>query len=154
MQNWLLMKKNYFYIIKCYWVTFICIIPIFFLGLIKEDRNKWSPLSTLNAGQLGGGANISAHSPPSPSTALSNQHHNLHKNSPTAPQLGHQSPYNHHQSAAIINGGNNGGIPSPHSAYHSAANANSFASPLSALLGTGSHYLFNSEAKGPTVQIF
>ena len=126
----------------------------FFLGLIKEDRNKWSPLSTLNAGQLGGGANISAHSPPSPSTALSNQHHNLHKNSPSAPQLGHQSPYNHHQSAAIINGGNNGGIPSPHSAYHSAANANSFASPLSALLGTGSHYLFNSEAKGPTVQIF
>ncbi len=124
-------------------------IFLFSLGLIKEDRNKWSPLSTLNAGQLGG--NISAHSPPSPSTNLANQH-NLHKNSPI-PQLG-QSPYNHHQSAAIINGGNNGGISSPHSAYHSATNANSFASPLSALLGTGSHYLFNSEAKGPTVQIF
>ena len=41
--------------------------------------------------------------------------------------------------------------PPSHAPYHA---PNTFSSPLSALLGTGSHYLFNSESKGPTVQIF
>ena len=45
--------------------------------------------------------------------------------------------------------------PPSHAPYHmAAAGTNSFSSPLSALLGSSSHYLFNSESKGPTVQIF
>ena len=44
--------------------------------------------------------------------------------------------------------------PPCHTPYFSSAPSNSFTSPLSALLGTSSHYLFNSESKGPTVQIF
>ena len=41
--------------------------------------------------------------------------------------------------------------PPSHAPYHA---SNTFSSPLSALLGSSSHYLFNSESKGPTVQIF
>ena len=119
-----------------------------FSGFIKEDRNKWSPLTTLNS------TPISSHqSPPSPTNTLP-AHYPIathHKNSPTP------GPYSQTSAGVggIIGGGQNGSISSPHSAYHSAAaNANSFASPLSALLGTGSHYLFNSEGKGPSVPIF
>jgi len=92
-------------------------------GLLKEDRGKWSPLTTVNTAPL---SNLPPQSP-SPSKHFS------------PPPTSSMSSY----------------YPSTptHTPYHMAS-SNSFSSPLSALLGTGSHYLFNSESKGPTVQIF
>ena len=91
------------------------------------DRAKWSPLSTVNTSQL---TNLPAQSPlPSPTKLFS----------PPPPST--MSSY----------------YPAPpsHAPYHmTAAGTNTFSSPLSALLGSSSHYLFNSESKGPTVQIF
>ena len=55
------------------------------------------------------------------------------------------------QTPGVRSGQVNGAPPPGHAPYHA---SNTFSSPLSALLGTGSHYLFNSESKGPTVQIF
>ena len=95
-------------------------------GLLKEDRGKWSPLTTVNTAPL---SNLPPQSP-SPSK---------HFSPPPTSSMSSMSSY----------------YPTPpsHTPYHMAS-SNSFSSPLSALLGTGSHYLFNSESKGPTVQIF
>ena len=91
-------------------------------GLLKEDRGKWSPLTTLNPAPL---SSMPAQ-PPSPAKHFSPPHMTSHYSAP----------------------------PPCHTPYFSSAPSNSFTSPLSALLGTSSHYLFNSESKGPTVQIF
>ena len=93
-------------------------------GLLKEDRGKWSPLTTLNPAPL---SSMPAQ-PPSPAKHFSPPHMTTsHYSAPPPPC---------------------------HTPYFSSAPSNSFTSPLSALLGTSSHYLFNSESKGPTVQIF
>ena len=94
-------------------------------GLLKDDRGKWSPLTTVNTSQLAPLPSVS----PAPSK---------HFSPPPATSHAPTSSY----------------YPAPppgHAPYHP---TNTFSSPLSALLGTGSHYLFNSESKGPTVQIF
>ena len=107
----------------------IWMIRFIFSGL-KDDRNKWSPLSTVNSAPL-----TSLPQPPS-------SPHKLHTS--PAHNIPGPPPMSSHYAT-----------PSPHAPYHHAAgHGNTFASPLSALLGTGSHYLFNSEAKGPSVQIF
>ena len=100
---------------------------LYAVGVMKDDRGKWSPLTTVNTAQLSGGPGA----PPPPQAG-----------SPGSPTK-HFSP-----------------PPPPTSTYypappsHTPYQPNTFSSPLSALLGTGSHYLFNSESKGPTVQIF
>ena len=90
------------------------------------ERGKWSPLSTVNTSQL---TNLPAQSPlPSPTKHFS----------PPPSTMSSYYP-----------------APPSHAPYHmAAAGTNTFSSPLSALLGSSSHYLFNSESKGPTVQIF
>ena len=90
---------------------------------LKDDRGKWSPLTTLSPAPL----SSMPPPPPSPSKHFSPPHMTSHYSAPPPPC---------------------------HPPYFSSAPSNSFTSPLSALLGTSSHYLFNSESKGPTVQIF
>ena len=96
------------------------------------DRGKWSPLSTVNTSQL--------------------------SSLPALPALPAQSPLpspSKHFSPPPSTMSSYYPAPPSHAPYHmAAAGTNTFSSPLSALLGSSSHYLFNSEAKGPTVQIF
>ena len=94
--------------------------------MLKEDRGKWSPMSPLATVNT---APLAPLAPQSPGPA---KHF-----SPPPP-----SSYSSYPPPPASHPG--------HTSYHT----NTFSSPLSALLGPGSHYLFNSEAKGPTVQIF
>ena len=97
-------------------------------GNMKDDRGKWSPLTTVNTAQLGVSSSTASH----PAGSASPTPGSKHFSPPPPPSSGYYPP------------------PPSHAPYQ----PNTFSSPLSALLGTGSHYLFNSESKGPTVQIF
>jgi hypothetical protein len=113
---------------------------------MKDDQaGKWSPLSTLNTAPLS--------APPPPPSSPGRHAPPLQPPSSAAmtavgSPYGSHSPYHHHHSHP---GHHHPGHHHSHHSHH--VPANTFSSPLSALLGPGS-YLFNTESKGPTVQIF